>query len=115
MEFKSNQTILSQIVTYMKKEIFGGRYSAGEKILPIREFAAFCSVNPNTVAKAYLLLEEEGLIYTDSTLGKFVCKNILFLEKKREEYLRMEMEAFKAELKKCGISEEEFLCLAKKY
>lgn len=115
MEFKSNQTILSQIVTYVKKEIFGGRYAPGQKILPIREFATFCSVNPNTVAKAYALLEEEGLIYTDSTLGKFVSGNTLFLEKKREEYLREEMEQFKAELKKCGVDEEEFLCLAKKY
>ncbi|MBQ8291793.1 MAG: GntR family transcriptional regulator [Clostridia bacterium] len=98
----------------MKKEIFGGRYAAGEKILPIREFAAYCSVNPNTVAKAYAALEEEKLIYTDSTLGKFVTPNRLFLQKKREEYLEAEMEAFKAELKKCGVDEEEFVCLAKK-
>ncbi|MBQ8658742.1 MAG: GntR family transcriptional regulator [Clostridia bacterium] len=113
MEFKSNETIASQIVTYMKKEIFGGRYQAGQKIPPIREFAAFCSVNPNTVAKVYAILETEGLIYTDSTLGKFVNPNKEFLKKKRREYLQSEMAAFKEELKKCGVDEEEFLCLTK--
>ena len=114
MEFKSNQTILSQIVDYMKKEIFSGRYAPGQKIPPIREFAVFCSVNPNTVAKAYQALEDEKLIYTDSTLGKFLTTNKLFLKKKRDEYLEFEMAQFKEELKKCGVSEEEFLWLAKK-
>jgi len=113
MEFKSNETIASQIVSYMKKEIFGGRYLPGQKILPIREFAAFCSVNPNTVAKAYAILEEEHLIYTDSTLGKFVNTNEAYLKAKRKEYLEKEMAAFKVELKKCGVNEEEFLCLIK--
>ena len=113
MEFKSNETIASQIVTYMKKEIFGGRYAPGQKILPIREFASFCSVNPNTVAKAYAILEEERLVYTDSTLGKFVNTNVVYLKAKRKEYLEKEMATFKAELEKCGVNEEEFLCLIK--
>lgn len=113
MEFKSNQTIVSQIITYMKKEIFSGRLSPGHKIPTIREFAAYCSVNPNTITKAYAALEEENLIYTDSTLGKFVTQNVLYLKAKRMEYLREEMNRFKTELKECGVNEEEFLCLVK--
>ena len=114
MEFKSNETILSQIVSFVKREIFSGRYGVGAKIPPIREFAAKMSVNPNTVAKAYQELEAENLIYTDGTLGKFVSNNRLFLQKKRQEYLEAQMSLFKDELKKCGVDEEEFLCLAKK-
>lgn len=72
MEFKSNQTIASQIADFVKREIFSGRYEPGQKVPPIREFAAFCCVNPNTVVKVYAQLEAERLIYTDSTLGKFV-------------------------------------------
>ncbi|MBQ8294915.1 MAG: GntR family transcriptional regulator [Clostridia bacterium] len=113
MEFKSNETIASQIVTYVKKEIFGGRYAPGQKVLPIREFAAFCSVNPNTVAKVYAQLEEESLIYTDSTLGKFVNPDAKQIEQKRQQYLSAQMSAFRAELRKCGVREEEFIALAK--
>ncbi|MBQ3220349.1 MAG: GntR family transcriptional regulator [Clostridia bacterium] len=113
MEFKSNETIASQITSYVKKEIFGGRYAPGQKILPIREFAAFCRVNPNTVAKVYAQLEEEGLIYTDSTLGKFVNPNPEVIARKRRVFLESQMKEFRAELKKCGVDEEEFILLAK--
>lgn len=112
MEFKSNETIGSQIASYMKKEIFGGRYEPGQKILPIREFASFCGVNPNTIAKVYAQLEEEGLIYTDSTLGKFVNPDCEAIARKRKEFLLSQMQAFRAEMKKCGVDEEEFMDLA---
>lgn len=114
LEFKSNQTIVSQIITYLKKEIFSGRYQSGQKIHPIREFAAQMEVNPNTITKAYTVLEEERLIYTDSTLGKFVSVDKKYLNLKRQEYLENEIEMFKKGLKDCGVSEEEFICLAKK-
>lgn len=114
LEFKSNQTIVSQIITFLKKEIFSQRYKSGQKIHPIREFAAQIQVNPNTVTKAYAELENEKLIYTDSTLGKFVTNDRNFLLLKKQEYLESEMEIFKKELKECGVSEEEFICLAKK-
>ena len=114
MQFKSNETILSQIVAQVKRDIFSGRYGVGAKLPPIRELASAISVNPNTVAKAYQELEAENLIYTDGTLGKFVSNNRLYLAKKRQEYLEEQMASFKEELKKCGVDEEEFLCLAKK-
>lgn len=113
MEFKSNQTIASQITAYVKKEIFSGRYAPGQKVPPIREFAAFCCVNPNTVVKVYAQLEEEGLIYTDSTLGKFVNTDRGKIAAKREEYLRSRMSDFKGELSGCGVDEGEFIGLAK--
>lgn len=113
MDFKSNQTIVSQIITYMKKQIFSGKLSPGHKIAPIREFAAYCSVNPNTITKAYAALEEDKLIYTDSTLGKFVTPNTLYLKAKRREYLQEQMRLFKQELKECGVDEEEFMNLVK--
>ena len=114
LEFKNNETILSQIISLMKKEIFGGRLVAGQKIKPIREFAAELSVNPNTVAKAYSALEEERLIVTDGTLGKFVTQNREYLIKKREEYLLGEAEEFMEEMEKCGVGKEEVVWLMKK-
>ena len=111
MDFKSNQTIVSQITTYMKKQIFSGKLPPGQKIAPIREFAAYCSVNPNTITKAYAALEEEKLIYTDSTLGKYVTTNRLYLKAKRLEYLQEEIRMFRQELRECGVNDEEFLRL----
>ena len=106
MDFNSNQTIVSQIVTHVKKQIFSGKLAPGEKILPIREQAAYCSVNPNTITKAYAVLEAEKLIYTDSTLGKFVSQNVAYLQAKRKEYLQAELAAFRLSLQACGVSQQ---------
>lgn len=109
MEFKSNQTIVSQVIIYMKKQIFSGKLAPGQKIASIREFACYCSVNPNTVTKAYAVLEEEKLIYTDSTLGKFVTNNKAYIKSKRNEYVQEEIAKFKQELHECGVDDNEFL------
>ncbi len=111
MDFNSNQTIVSQIVSHVKKQIFSGKLAPGEKILPIREQAAYCSVNPNTITKAYAVLEAEKLIYTDSTLGKFVSQNVAYLQAKRKEYLQAELAVFRRSLQACGVSQQEFLDL----
>ena len=64
MNFKSNETIWSQIIEYVKKKIFSGAFACGQRLPAIRDFAVTCRVNPNTVVRVYAQLEEEGLIYT---------------------------------------------------
>lgn len=115
MNFKSNETFASQIVKRIKTGIFGGRYAAGSKLKAIRELAAECEVNPSVVVKAYAELEADGLIFTDGTLGKFVTCETETIKRKREEFLLDRFEEFKGELRECGVSEEEFLCMTKKY
>lgn len=114
MQFKSNETFSSQVVSYIKKEIFGGRLKPGQKISPIREFAVKCSLNPNTIVRAYAELEEEKLIYTDSTLGKFVTLDKDYIEKKRLEFIDAKINELQNELQECGIDKEELKCLMTK-
>ena len=45
-----------------------------EKLPSVRELALSLSINPNTVAKAYGILEEEGYIYSLIKKGYFVSK-----------------------------------------
>ena len=92
MNFKSNETIWSQIIEYVKKKIFSGAFA-------IRDFAGTCRVNPNTVVRVYAQLEEEGLIYTDGTNGKFVTADAAFIARRREEYLRAKAGAFAEEMR----------------
>ncbi len=60
MNFKSNETIWSQIIEYVKKKIFSGAFACGQRLPAIRDFAVTCRVNPNTVVRVYAQLEEEG-------------------------------------------------------
>ncbi|AIR97108.1 GntR family transcriptional regulator [Streptomyces glaucescens] len=50
----------------------GGRLEPGELLPPMRELAARLGVNPNTVAAAYRILRERGVIETDGRRGSRV-------------------------------------------
>ena len=54
--------IYQQILRYVKLGIAGGTIAHGEELPSRRVVSALLGVNPNTVQKAYRLLEEEGLI-----------------------------------------------------
>ena len=53
-----NQTpIYVQIMDEIKREIILGKYTAGQKLPSVREFAMQFNVNPNTIQKALFELE----------------------------------------------------------
>ena len=68
----SNEPIYSQIVEQIKQAIAKGRLGTGEKLPAVRKLASELVINPNTVAKAYSLLEQSGLVVTKSGSGTFV-------------------------------------------
>ena len=56
--------IYQQVVRYVKLAIISGTASSGEELPSRRFLSALLGVNPNTVQKAYRLLEDEGIIST---------------------------------------------------
>ncbi|MGN1295621.1 MAG: GntR family transcriptional regulator [Bacilli bacterium] len=66
--------IFEQIVQKIKMYIDSSVLKEDEKLPSVRELAISLSINPNTVAKAYGLLEEEKYIYSLPKKGYFVCK-----------------------------------------
>ena len=51
---------------------YAGLYKNGEKLPSVREAAGELGVNPNTIARAYTLLEEEGYVCSLPKKGAFV-------------------------------------------
>lgn len=66
--------IFEQIVQKIKMYIDSSILKEYEKLPSVRELALSLSINPNTVAKAYGILEEEGYIYSLTKKGYFVSK-----------------------------------------
>ena len=54
--------IYDQILRQIKFAVAGGVLTAGEFVPSVRELARELAVNPNTVAKAYQLLQSEGVL-----------------------------------------------------
>lgn len=66
--------IFRQIVDGLRARILTGELPPGHKLPSVRALAIELTVNPNTVAKAYTELTDEGLIETRSRVGVFVCE-----------------------------------------
>ena len=55
----------------------------------VRELALIMKVNPNTMQKALAELEDEKLIYTERTNGKYVTEDEKLIEKTKKKNFRM--------------------------
>jgi GntR family transcriptional regulator len=70
----SELPVYQQIVDQVKREIALGRLSSTDKIPTVRELAAKLVINPNTIAKAYKILEQQGIVVTRVGSGTFVSE-----------------------------------------
>jgi GntR family transcriptional regulator len=64
--------VYQQIMDQVRRLVGDGTLSPGAPLPSVRQLAAELAVNPNTVAKAYQLLELEGTIRTLKRRGAFV-------------------------------------------
>lgn len=85
-EFDNNIPIYIQLVEQLKIYIMSGKIKSGERLPSVRELALQSKVNPNTMQKALMELEELGLIYTERTNGKFITDNQKLIDKLKCQY-----------------------------
>ncbi len=64
--------IYQQIVEGMQREILAGIFAADERLPSIRDLAVALKVNPNTIARAYQELANDGVIYFKRGQGAYV-------------------------------------------
>ena len=64
LELNASEPVYVQIVTFVKRQIFTGTAEKGESLPSRRELAAILKINPNTVQKAFRLMEDEGIVVT---------------------------------------------------
>jgi GntR family transcriptional regulator len=67
--------IYQQIINQVRHLIAAGRLQAGDELLPIRVLAEQLTVNPNTVARAYLELERAGAVIKRHGAGTYVSES----------------------------------------
>lgn len=80
--------LYQQIIDGIKLERLTGRWRSGDRIPPVREMALLLRINPNTVAKAYRLLQEEGVLESRPGGGTFLSgQKADSLEQEREKRL----------------------------
>lgn len=73
---QSDRPIYSQLVERIQLMVVSGVYPAGSRLPSVRDLAAEASVNPNTMQRALARLENDGLLFTQRTSGRFVTEDV---------------------------------------
>lgn len=107
--------IYLQILRYVKQGIAAGTIANGEELPSRRVVSALLGVNPNTVQKAYRLLEEEGLIRSHSGAKSYMVLEEENLRRIRQELVENDACGAVRMLKMMGVTKEEAMGLIQKY
>lgn len=105
--FDNNIPIYIQLVNIVKMDIVSGKLSVGSRLPSVRELALYYKVNPNTMQKALVELENESLIYTERTNGKFVTDDSKVIHKAKEKIALENVNNYLSSMNKIGISYDE--------
>ena len=105
--FDNDRPIYIQLLEKIKIDIVSEKIKPGEKVFSVRELALLYKVNPNTVQKSLEKLEEEALIYTERTNGKFVTEDKKLIAKVKEEFAREKVNKYLIDMQKLGFDFED--------
>ena len=108
-KFNSYEAVFIQIASRLRGEILRGKYKPDQQIPPVRHLAFDAAVNPNTMQKALTLLEDEGLLYSRGTVGRFVTTDTAVLERCRETVRKDAVRHWMEEARELGITKEELM------
>lgn len=104
--------IYLQIIRYVKQGIASGTIGGQEEVPSRRALSALLGVNPNTIQKAYHMLEDEGIIVSRSGAKSYTCVDGGTVERIRRELLAEDTGAWVRAMKQLGISRAEAFGLA---
>lgn len=108
------QPIYLQIMRYIKQGLTSGIIADGEELPSRRALSAYLTVNPNTVQKAYRLLEEEGLVQSHAGAKSFVCATERQRAALRRELTENELRGMVRNMKGMGLTAKEAAALVEK-
>jgi len=72
IDYLSGIPVYRQIMNTVKEEIASGRLIKDDELPSVRALSMQIKVNPNTVARAYRELLNEGLVYSRQGMGFYV-------------------------------------------
>lgn len=105
MEGKS--PIYLQIINYIKRNAAAGTIQDGDELPSRRMLSAFLGVNPNTVQKAYRILEDEELIQSHTGAKSVMVLNEQVIARIRAELLEQDAWSIVDAMRRMGITREE--------
>ncbi len=108
-KFNSHEAVFAQIANRLRSEIVNGQYPPDTQFPSVRQLAAEAAVNPNTMQKALVMLEEQGLLITHGTQGRFVTSDTDVLNAARERIRQATVRDFLVQARALGMTKQELI------
>lgn len=108
LDYKSRQPIYEQLYRSVRRLAAIGAVEKEEPLPSVRSLAQELGVNPNTVQKAYRMLEHDGIIYSIPGKGSFISGDISAISQQKEIALEKLDKAIK-EAGDCGILKNQII------
>ena len=108
IDYQSKLPLYEQIAQRFQTLILKGALPPGGHMPSVRTLAAGLLINPNTIQKAYSLLEQQGYIYSVKGRGNYAADVTALAKKERQSVLK-EAERLIAYGRGIGITHREYI------
>jgi len=111
LDFRSGVPIYVQIVEQVQTFLANGDLKSGDQLPTVRQLASELRINFNTIARAYRMLDEAGLISTQQGRGTYLLDqpSPATIQKIKQESLEYQCRRFLQNLERQGFTPQESL------
>lgn len=107
--FDNNIPLYLQVIDIIKKQIISGIYQPGQQLESVRALAGEYEINPNTIQRALQELENQGLVFSQRTRGRFVIDNMELIKEERYKMSQVLIKESIEALYTLGFDKEEIV------
>ncbi len=109
--FSQDRPVYIQISERITISVLSGKYALSEQIPSVRQLALEAAVNPNTVQHAFSELENEGIIISKGTLGRYVTDSAEVVEKCRKKLAKQWVSELVSKAGELSVSRRELITM----
>ena len=113
--FDEKSPIYIQIAKHIKMKIISQEIKSGDQLPTVRELAEEAGVNPNTMQRAFSELEQEGMVFSKRTSGRFVTEDEKLIKQKRHELATEELQSFVQNMHHIGFDTSDIIAVLESY
>ena len=115
LKLNNREPVYLQLVSFVKRGVLRGDARDSDMLPSRRELAAQLGINPNTVQKAYKLMEDEGFVVTPRNAASALSVTPELLERFGEELGQLFVREFVGQARSNGLSYKRVIELISQY
>ena len=102
-------SVSQQLLHKYRLDIVGGKYPTASQFPTVRALAYEESVNPNTMQKVLTTLEQDGLLISQGTRGRFVTEDAAVIAQMRLLLQTEYLQSAREQAARLGITKQQFM------